>query len=200
MEQAVQSFFNALRLYLVFGKLGWVYALPFALSDLNDLPRPIAPYSLQRLVFGLNTIGIREVPPLTVDTGVEDVTEYFRRAQDKRQLIQSKLVDLHDREYQYFLKKHLSLQFKEGDRVWVQSRTNHPGLHPKLDRIWQGPAEILCKVSTNAYLVNLNGKEVALSVGRLKPYMGRQDGVKPPPIITLSVRTSTTTPMLSRMS
>ena len=82
---------------------------------------------------------------------VEDASEYFRRAQEERQLIQSKLVDLFAREYHAFLKKRPSLQFKEGDRVWVQNRTNQPGLHPKLDRVWQGPAEILRKVSTNTY-------------------------------------------------
>ena len=71
------------------------------------------------LLAGRDPIGFGEVAPLTVDTGLEDATEYFRRAQDECQLIQSKLVDLHAREYQAFLKKHPSLQFKEGDRVWV---------------------------------------------------------------------------------
>ena len=174
-ERVVQSIINALRLYLVFRKTDWIYALPFALWGLNDLPGPIAPYSPHQLVFGRDPIGFGEVPPLTVDTGVEDATEYFRRAQDERQLIQSKFVDLHAREYQAFLKIHPSLQFKEGDRVWVQNRTDQPGVHPKLDRIWQGPAEILRKVSTKTYLVNLNGKEVILSVGRLKPYIPRRD-------------------------
>ena len=179
-ERAVQSIINALQLYLVFRTLDWIYALQFALWGLNDLPGPIAPYSPHRLVFGRDPIGLGAVPPLTVDTGVEDATEYFCRAQDERQLIESKLVDLHAREYQGFLRKHPSLQFKEGDRVWVQNRTDQPGLHPKLDRIWQGPAEILRKVSTNTYLVNLNGKEVILSVGKLKPYIPRRDGVNPP--------------------
>ena len=171
-ERAVQSISNALRLYLVFRKPDWVYALPFVLWDLNDLPGPIAPYS-PHWRFG-------EVTPLTVDTGVEDAIEYFRRAQDERQLIQSKLVDLHARVYQAFLKKHPSVQFKEGARLWVQNRTDQSGLHPKLDRIWQGPAEILRKVSTNTYLLNLNSKEVILSVGTLNPYIPRQDGVNPP--------------------
>ena len=62
----------------------------------------------------------------------------------------------------------------------MQNRTDKPGLHSKLDRIWQGPAEILLNDSTNTYLVNLNGKEVILPVGRLKPYIPRQDGVNPP--------------------
>ena len=179
-ERAVECIINALRLYLVFRKLDWIYALPFALWDLNDIRGPIAPYSPHRMVFGRDPIGFGEVPPLTVDTGVEDATEYFRRAQDERQLIRSTLVDLHARGYQAFLKRHPSLQFKEGDRVWVRNRTGQPGLHPKVDRIWQGPAESLRKVSTNTYLVNLNGKEVILSVGRLKPYIPRQDGVNPP--------------------
>ena len=107
----------------MFRKLDWIYALPFALWGLNDLPGPVAPYSPHRLVFGRDPIRFGEVPPLTVDTWVEDATEYFRRAKDERQLIPSKLVDLHAREYQAFLKKHPSLQFKEGDRVWVQNRT-----------------------------------------------------------------------------
>ena len=119
----------------MFRELDWIYALPFALWGLNDLPGPIAPDSPHRLVFGRDPIGFGEVPPLTVDTGVEDATEYFRRAQDERQLIQSKLVDLHAREYHAFLKKHPSLQFNEGGRVWVRKGTDQPGLHPKLDRI-----------------------------------------------------------------
>ena len=110
---------------------------------------------------------------------MEDATEYFRRAQDKPQLIHSKFVDVHAREYQAFLKKHPSLQFEKGDRVWVRDRTDQPGGHPKLDRIWQGPAEILRKVSTNTYFVNLNGKEVVLSVRRMKLYITRRDGVHP---------------------
>ena len=80
------------------------------------------------------------------------------------------MVDLNAREYQAFLKKHPSLQFKEGDIVWVQNRADQPDLHPKLDRICQAPAELLRKVSTNTFLANLNGKEVILSVGQLDPY------------------------------
>ena len=121
--------------------------------------------------FSAGTVsGFARSPFLTVDTGMEDATEYYRRAQGEPQLLQSKLVDLHAQEYQPFLKKHLSLQFKEADRVWVRNRTDQPGLHPKLDGIWQDPAEILCKVSTNTYPVNLNYREVVLSVRRLKPY------------------------------
>ena len=86
---------------------------------------------------------------MTVDTGVDDTTVYFCRAQDERQLIQTRFVDLHARKYQVFVKKHLSLQFKEGDRIWVRNRTDQPRLHPQPDGIWRGPAEILPKVSTN---------------------------------------------------
>ena len=138
-EQAVRSFVNALRLYLVFRKLDWICAFPVALWGLNDLPGPIAAYSPHRLVFGRDPIGFGQLPPLTADTWLEDATEYFCRDQDKRQFIQSNFVDLHAREYQAFQKKPSSLQFREGDRVWVQNRTNQPGQHPKLDEAWQGP-------------------------------------------------------------
>ena len=177
--RAVQCLINALRLYLVFRKVDWIYALPFAQWGHNALTDPIAPYSPHRVVFGWDPIGFREVHPLTVDTGVWHAAEYFRRAQDERQLLQSTFVDRNAREYQALLKQHQSLQFKEEDRIWVRNRTDQPGLHPKLDRIWQGPADILRKGSTNTYLVNLNGKEVVLSLGRLKPYILRRDDVNP---------------------
>jgi transposase InsO family protein len=179
-ERAVQSIVNSLRQYLVLRKMEWVYALPFALWGLNDLPGAVAPYSPHRLVFGRDPIGFGEVPPLTTDTGIEDATEYFTRIGKERQLVHDKLTAIHDREYRKFIAKCPVARFKEGDRVWVRNRTDQPGLHPKLDRIWQGPAEILRQISPSTFLVNLNGKEVALSVERLKPFLPRRDGVNPP--------------------
>ena len=69
--------------------------LPF-LWGLNDLPGAVAPYSPHRLVSGRDPIGFGDIPPPpppTVDTGVEDATEYFRKAQGERQLVQTKLTD-----------------------------------------------------------------------------------------------------------
>ena len=148
-ERAVKCIINALRLYLVFRKLNWVYALPFALWGLNDLRGAIVSYSPQQLVFGRDPFRIGEVAPHTVGGGLVGATDYFRRPQDQSQLIQTKLANFHVREYQAFLKKHPSLQFQGGDRVWVQNRTDQPGLHPRLDKVWHGPAEIFHKVSTN---------------------------------------------------
>ena len=62
-ERAVQSLINALRLYLVFHKLDWMYALPFALWGFTDLRGHIAPYSPHRLVFGRDPIGFGKVSP-----------------------------------------------------------------------------------------------------------------------------------------
>ena len=70
-----------------------MYAPPFPLWDLDDLTWPIAPNSGHRLAFSRDPIAFSEVRPLTVDTGLEDATEYFRRAQEE--VIQSTLVDLH---------------------------------------------------------------------------------------------------------
>ena len=96
--------------------------------------------------------GLARYPPPTVLTRVEDVYEYFRRPQYECQLIQSELVDLIAREYQAFLKNHPSLQFKEGDRLWVGNRTDQPGLHPKLDRIRQASADTRRKF-THEYIL-----------------------------------------------
>ena len=33
----------------------------------------------------------------------------------------------------------------------MRTRADEPGEHPKLEQLWQGPAEIICKVSANTY-------------------------------------------------
>ena len=65
-EQAVQSIINGLRLYLVFRKLDWIYALPFDLWGLNDLRGPVAPNSPHRHKGG-DAVGKRPQPRLLSD-------------------------------------------------------------------------------------------------------------------------------------
>ena len=76
-------------------------------------------------------------------------TTNFCKPQGDPQLVQTKLTDLHAREHQMFLKQHPSLQFQKGNRVWGRALTDHLVEHRNLEQLWQGPAEIMCKVSTN---------------------------------------------------
>ena len=63
-ERAVQSIINALRLYLVFRKLDWIYALQFALWGLNDIPGPTSHPTHRTGWFSAGTLsGLARYPP-----------------------------------------------------------------------------------------------------------------------------------------
>ena len=60
--------------------------------------------------------------------------------------------------------------------MWVGIRAESPPFYPKLDRLWQGPAEMLQHLSESTYRVNYNGLEQVLPIDRLKPYVPYRDG------------------------
>ena len=57
---------------------------------------------------------------------------------------------------------------------------DYPPVYPKLDRLWQGPAEVLARLSESTYRVNYNGLEQVLPVDRLTPYVPYRDGTRAP--------------------
>lgn len=63
--------------------------------------------------------------------------------------------------------------FASGDRVWVYSPKRKRGYSPKLYSHWQGPCEVLAKISDVVYRVKLGGRRqrtVVLHRDRLAPY------------------------------
>ena len=157
--------------------MSWLEALPLALWGLNDLPRAVVPYSPHRLVFGRDPIGVGDVPPVVDSEGCEDATQFFKRVAAERELVQEKLDAIHRTQLDKFLKEHPPSVFIAGDRVWVQNREEE---REKLGRVWQGPAEIMDKISDSVYRVNGNGVEQDLSLERLKPFVKLHDGRQPP--------------------
>ena len=57
---------------------------------------------------------------------------------------------------------------------------NSPPVYPRLDRLWQGPAEVLAQLYESTYRVNYNGLEQVLPVDRPKPYVLYKDGTREP--------------------
>ena len=53
-------------------------------------------------------------------------------------------------------------------------------MYPKLDHLWQGPADVLQRLSESTYRVKYNGLEQVLPVDRLKPYVPYRDGAEAP--------------------
>ena len=116
--------------------------------------------------------------PLVVDSeGCEDATQFCKRVAAERELVQEKLEAIHEKQLDKFLKEHPPSVFVAADRVWVQNRDEE---REKLGRVWQGPAEIIDKISDSVYRVNHNGVEQDSSVKRLKPFVKLHDGCQPP--------------------
>ena len=98
----------------------------------------------------------------------------------ERDALRDKLQSIHEREYQKSFNAHPPQVFRPGDRVWVRNCVELPPVYPKLDRPWQGPAEVLQRLSGSTYRVNYNGLEQVFPVDRLKPSVPWRDGAKPP--------------------
>ena len=183
-ERAVRSVICLLRQFLeqrVKGKhSNWITSLPLALWGLNDLPGAVHPYSPHWLVFGREPIGWGHCPPYVDEEGCEDAGVFFRRLVQERDAVRDKLQSTHECEYQNFLTAHPPQMFRPGDRVWVRNRVESPPVYPKLDRLWQGPAEVLQHLSWSTYRVNYNGLKQVLPVDRLKPDVPYRDGAKAP--------------------
>ena len=128
-------------------------------------------------MFGRDPIGVGDLPPVVDSEGCEDAGQVFKRAAAKRELVQEKVEAIHKKQVDKILKEHPPFVVVAGDRVWVGSRDEE---QEKLDRVWQGPAEIIDKISDSVYWVNHNGVEQDLSVERLKPFVKLHDRRQPP--------------------
>ena len=176
-ERAVQSTINTLQQYLLSRNVSWPEALPLALWGLNDLPGAVSPYSPHRLVFGRDPIGVGDLAPVVDSEGCEHDTQFFKRVAAERELVQEEVEAIHKKQSDKFLKEHPPSVFVAGDRVWVQNRDED---QEKLGRVWQGPAEIIDKISDSVYVVDHNWVEQDLSVERLKPFVKLHDGCQLP--------------------
>ena len=70
--------------------------------------------------------------------------------------------------------------FKPGGLVWVCNPIAEPPVHGNLERVWQGPCEVLRRISPGSYPVNIRGREGTFSSRRLKPYVPYKDDKKVP--------------------
>ena len=122
-------------------------------------------------------IGVVDLPPVVDCEGCEDATKFFKRVAAERELVQERLEAIHKKQLDTFLKEHPPSVFVACDRVWPQNRDEE---REKLGRVWQGPAEIIDKISDSVYRVNHHGLEQDLSVERLKPFQKLHYARHPP--------------------
>ena len=175
-ERAVQSTINTVRQYLLSRKVSCLEAFPLALWGLNDFSGAVAPYSPHWLPFGRDPIEVGNLLPVVDSERREDATKLFKRVAAERELVHEMLEEIHKKQLDKFLKEHPRSVFVPSDQVWVQNRDEE---REKLDRVWQGPGEIIDKIFDSVYGVNHNGVEQDLSVERLKPFVKLIDGCQP---------------------
>ena len=147
-ERAVQSIVNSLKQYLehrggfqkavLGGKLG---IGPLGFEQFAGGSQLVFPTSTS--FSGRDPVGWGDCLPVSLQYGAEDAGQCFGRMFDERAEVRKRLQDLHAKEFAKFLAKHPEQWFKPGDRVWVRNRIVEPPVHGKLERVWQGPCEVL---------------------------------------------------------
>ena len=161
------------------GRKNWVQLLPLALWTANDIPGPVSGYSPDFVVLGRQPIGFGDCPPVIPEHGSQDAIQFFQRLVADRKYVQQKLQDIHDRESRKFLQQHPRHVYQDGERVWYQNHKKNSNKR-KLDRLWQGPGEVLGRVGTNQYLVATEKGEVVLNSMRIEPYIPPSSGEQVP--------------------
>ena len=99
---------------------------------------------------------------------------------DKRAEVRKRLEDLHAKEFAKSLAKHPEQSFKPGNHAWVRNRIVDPPVHGKLERVSQGPCEVLSRISAGTYRVNIRKREEIFISRQLKPYVPYKDNKKVP--------------------
>ena len=136
---------------LVIGPLGFE---PFAGA--------VSGYSPHRLLFGRDPVGWGDCLPISLQDGAEDEGHFFGPMFDERAEVQKCLEDLHAKDFANLLAKDAEQSFKPGDRVWVRNRMLALPVHGKLERGWQGPCEVLRRISPDTYRVK-KGRDLHFS-------------------------------------
>lgn len=102
--------------------------------------------------------------------------DYFRRLRDRLQVVHDYAREAQSnagvRQKRAYDAQCRGQAYKTGDKVWVFCPTRKKGLSPKLQSHWQGPGEVLSRLSEVVYRVRMpgRGRLVVLHQDRLAPY------------------------------
>ena len=180
-ERAVQVIVDSLRKFLEqTSKKRWVELLPLATWTANDVPGPVHGYSAHQLVFGRNPIGFGDCPPVIPEHGSEDAVSFFKRLAQDRLHVRDALPKIHKKLCTQFESEHPLHVYQAGERVWYRRHKKQD--NSKLNRVWEGPGEILERRGRSQYRVATSRGEVILDGMQLKPYLPPHDlnGKEPP--------------------
>ncbi|KAK7004546.1 hypothetical protein BgiMline_006075 [Biomphalaria glabrata] len=109
----------------------------------------------------------------TVSKYVKDLQE---RLQDIRSLARSNLIKARKRQEKYYNRRAKERSLNVGDKVLLLLPKNTN----KLQICWQGPFEVMKKVSPTNYVIKVGRKEKSYHVNLLKHYLERPSQTDPP--------------------
>ncbi|KAK0055907.1 hypothetical protein Bpfe_014576, partial [Biomphalaria pfeifferi] len=109
----------------------------------------------------------------TVSKYVKDLQE---RLQDIRSLARSNLIKARKRQEKYYNRRAKERSLNVGDKVLLLLPKNTN----KLQICWQGPFEVMKKISPTNYVIKVGRKEKSYHVNLLKHYLERPSQTDPP--------------------
>ena len=169
-ERAVRTVITSLRKFLMqTKKKNWVQLLPLAVWTSNDIPGVVLGYSPHYLMFGRNSVGFGDCPPVIPEHGSQDAVQCFSKLIGDRRYVQEKLQAQHDKLPKAYHKAHPTHVYEKGERVWYKG--HQKDTNSKLQRVWTGPGEILARQGRNQYTVATERGEVVPDSMRIVPYI-----------------------------
>ena len=92
--------------------------------------------------------------------------DWLENVDKVRQVVKERLVKIHEKESERYLKAHHLQQNEPGDRVWVKVDSKDKN---KLEPLWMGPCEVLKHVHGGRYTVKTAFGDEDHHVDRMKP-------------------------------
>ncbi|KAK7011616.1 hypothetical protein BgiMline_003291 [Biomphalaria glabrata] len=163
----------------------WDTYLPAALFAYREVPHASLGYSPYQIIFGSHPRGPLEILKQTwtkdqLNDEVKTVSKYVKdlqeRLQDIRSLARSNLIKARKRQEKYYNRRAKERSLNVGDKVLLLLPKNTN----KLQICWQGPFEVLKKVSPTNYVIKVGRKEKSYHVNLLKHYLERPSQTDPP--------------------
>lgn len=173
VERFHASLTNMLAAYTSSDQKDWPWSLPSVLFAYNTCENKSTKFSPFELLYGRqatlpNDAAITNPAAETVDTRLQKVSEWRKKATENIQNAQSKMKE-------YFDKKRTDVKFKVGDKVMLYVPARKVGRTDKLDPKYHGPLTVRKVISDVNYEVEgkLSSRKNfcdVVHIERLKPY------------------------------
>lgn len=177
VERMNRTIIDMISKYVQYDQRDWDVHLPFVLMAYRSSIQESSGLSPNLLMFG-REVGIPlglvagRVPGTEVDSSELVYSQKIReRLEEAFEIARESSLVAQQRQKNYYDLKVCGQPFNLGEKVWVYNPAKTKGISPKLQSRWQGPCEILRKLSDANYIVKRPRarKTEVVHFDRLKP-------------------------------